>query len=140
LSTLKAHFSAHGKDIAAVILEPVPANYGLWIPSKSVLEEIQSLCKKNGSLFIFDEVITGFRLSGGGASERFGMKPDLVTLGKIVGGGLPLAAITGPAEIMDTLAPKGPVYQAGTLSGNPLAAAAGCAVLDVLSRENPFES
>jgi glutamate-1-semialdehyde 2,1-aminomutase len=122
-------FLKHSEGIAAVIVEPVAANMGVVPPAPSYLETLRRLCDASGALLIFDEVITGFRLARGGAQERFDVTPDLTVLGKIVGGGLPLAAFGGRAEIMDLLAPVGPVYQAGTLSGNPLATAAGLSVL-----------
>ncbi len=119
-------------DVAAVIVEPVAANMGLVAPLPGFLEGLREACTKAGALLIFDEVITGFRLSRGGASSLFGVVPDLWCFGKVVGGGLPLAAFGGRREIMDQLAPLGPVYQAGTLSGNPVATAAGLAVLSLL--------
>jgi glutamate-1-semialdehyde 2,1-aminomutase len=134
LESLKAVFLEKGSEIAAVILEPVPANAGLYLPEPGYLEAIQKLCREHGSLLIFDEVMTGFRLAPGGAQEIFGITPDLTTLGKVIGGGLPVGALGGRAEIMDLLAPLGPVYQAGTLSGNPLALAAGLAQLREMER------
>lgn len=131
-------FQLYGKEIAAVILEPVPANYGLRIPLPQELEKICALARQNGSLVIFDEVISGFRLGLSGASGVYDLKPDIVTLGKIIGGGLPLAALAGKKEVMDVLAPVGDVYQAGTLSGNPLAVAAGVATLKLLFAEKPY--
>jgi glutamate-1-semialdehyde 2,1-aminomutase len=122
-------FVKHGEGIAAVIVEPVAANMGVVPPAPSYLETLRRLCDASGALLIFDEVITGFRVARGGAQQRFGVMPDLTVLGKIVGGGLPLAAFGGRADVMDLLAPAGPVYQAGTLSGNPLATAAGLSVL-----------
>jgi glutamate-1-semialdehyde 2,1-aminomutase len=122
-------FVRHSEGLAAVIVEPVAANMGVVPPAPRYLETLRRLCDASGALLIFDEVITGFRVARGGAQERFGVTPDLTVLGKIVGGGLPLAAFGGRAEIMDLLAPSGPVYQAGTLSGNPLATAAGLSVL-----------
>jgi len=120
-------------DLAAVIVEPVPANMGVIIPNHGYLEFLRKITKDYGALLIFDEVITGFRLSSGGTQKLFCIMPDLTTLGKIIGGGFPAAAFGGRSEIMDMLAPDGPVYQAGTLSGNPVAMAAGSAVLNVLS-------
>jgi glutamate-1-semialdehyde 2,1-aminomutase len=117
---------------AAVIVEPVAANMGLVPPAPGFLEGLRAECDRVGALLVFDEVITGFRVARGGAQERFGVRPDLTTFGKIIGGGLPVGAFGGRAEVMDVLAPLGPVYQAGTLSGNPLATAAGLAVLDLL--------
>jgi glutamate-1-semialdehyde 2,1-aminomutase len=125
-------FSANKGEIAAVILEPVPANAGLYLPEPGFLELLRSLCNESGAVLIFDEVMTGFRLSPGGAQEIYGIVPDLTTLGKIIGGGLPVGAFGGRADIMDHLSPDGPVYQAGTLSGNPVAMAAGLAQLDEL--------
>ncbi len=122
-------FVKHSEGIAAVIVEPVAANMGVVPPAPRYLETLRRLCDASGALLIFDEVISGFRVARGGAQQRFGVTPDLTVLGKIVGGGLPLAAFGGRAEIMDLLAPSGPVYQAGTLSGNPLATAAGLSVL-----------
>jgi glutamate-1-semialdehyde 2,1-aminomutase len=117
------------RDVAAVILEPVPANMGLVPAADGFLEHVAASCRAHGTLLVFDEVITGFRLGLGGAQGRFGITPDLSCFGKVIGGGLPLAAFGGRADVMDQLAPLGPVYQAGTLSGNPLATAAGLAVL-----------
>ena len=119
----------YGEGLAAIIVEPVAGNMGVVPPVDGFLEALRALCDASGALLVFDEVITGFRVARGGAQERFGITPDLTVLGKIVGGGLPLAAFGGRAEIMDQLAPSGPVYQAGTLSGNPLATAAGLSVL-----------
>lgn len=131
---VKEIFSAHGSDIAAVILEPIPANAGLFFPEEGFLELLRELTKEHGSLLIFDEVMTGFRVAKGGAQELYGIMPDLTALGKVIGGGLPVGAFGGKAEIMDQLAPNGPVYQAGTLSGNPLAMAAGLAQLKELDK------
>jgi glutamate-1-semialdehyde 2,1-aminomutase len=122
-------FMRYGEGLAAIIVEPVAANMGVVPPEPGYLEALRRLCDVSGALLVFDEVITGFRVARGGAQERFGVLPDLTVLGKIVGGGLPLAAFGGRAEIMDLLAPAGPVYQAGTLAGNPLATAAGLSVL-----------
>jgi glutamate-1-semialdehyde 2,1-aminomutase len=119
----------YGEGLAAIIVEPVAGNMGVVPPVDGFLEALRSLCDASGALLVFDEVISGFRVGRGGAQERYGITPDLTVLGKIVGGGLPLAAFGGRAEIMSELAPVGPVYQAGTLSGNPLATAAGLAVL-----------
>ena len=121
-----------GSDVAAVIVEPVAANMGLVRPAPGFLEGLRAACDAAGALLIFDEVITGFRLGLGGAAAYFGVRPDLWCFGKVIGGGLPLAAFGGRRDVMETLAPVGPVYQAGTLSGNPLATAAGLAVLDVV--------
>jgi glutamate-1-semialdehyde 2,1-aminomutase len=132
LAALDAAFAEHGSDIAAVIVEGVAANMGLVEPVDGYLAGIEQRCRANGALFILDEVITGFRLGVGGAQARYGVTPDLSCFGKVLGGGLPLAAFGGRADVMDELAPAGRVYQAGTLSGNPLATAAGLAVLDLL--------
>jgi glutamate-1-semialdehyde 2,1-aminomutase len=118
-----------GEGLAAILVEPVAGNMGVVPPEPGFLEVLRQLCDASGALLVFDEVITGFRIARGGAQGRFGVTPDLTILGKIAGGGLPLAAFGGRAEIMDRLAPSGDVYQAGTLSGNPLATAAGLAVL-----------
>jgi glutamate-1-semialdehyde 2,1-aminomutase len=133
VSAVKSAFAANKKDIAGIIVEPVPGNAGLYLPKPGYLEFLREITKANGALLIFDEVMTGFRLAPGGAQERFGITPDLTCLGKIIGGGLPVGAFGGRADIMDLLAPLGPVYQAGTLSGNPLAMAAGSATLQELS-------
>jgi len=133
---LRAIFSREGREIAAVILEPIPANAGLYFPQPGFLEELRRLCTEHGTLLIFDEVMTGFRVARGGAQELYGITPDLTALGKIIGGGLPVGAFGGRADIMDRLSPDGPVYQAGTLSGNPLAMAAGLAQLRELERVN----
>ena len=123
-------------QIAGIIVEPVPGNAGLYLPKPGYLEFLREITNANGALLIFDEVMTGFRLAPGGAQERFGITPDLTCLGKIIGGGLPVGAFGGRADIMDCLAPLGPVYQAGTLSGNPLAMAAGIAALEELMEPN----
>jgi glutamate-1-semialdehyde 2,1-aminomutase len=133
VAAVKAAFAANKKQIAGIIVEPVPGNAGLYLPKPGYLEFLREITKANGALLIFDEVMTGFRLAPGGAQERFGITPDLTCLGKIIGGGLPVGAFGGRADIMDWLAPLGPVYQAGTLSGNPLAMAAGIAALELLS-------
>ncbi len=130
---VKNIFSANKNQIAGIIVEPVPGNAGLYLPKPGFLEFLREITKANDALLIFDEVMTGFRLARGGAQERFGISPDLTCLGKIIGGGLPVGAFGGRAETMDMLAPLGPVYQAGTLSGNPLAMAAGIAALEELS-------
>lgn len=126
-------------EIAAVIVEPIPANAGLYFPEKDFLSTLRDECTKHGALLIFDEVMTGFRVARGGAQEIYGIKPDLTALGKIIGGGLPVGAFGGRTEIMDQLSPAGPVYQAGTLSGNPLAMAAGLAQLRELERINGWK-
>src|SRR3954462_3923502 len=125
----------YGEGLAAIIVEPVAGNMGVIPPVDGYLQVLRQLCDASGALLVFDEVITGFRVARGGAQERFGVLPDLTVLGKIVGGGLPLAAFGGRAEVMDRLAPAGPVYQAGTLSGNPLATAAGLAVVRAATDE-----
>ncbi len=135
-SSVEALFHANKGEIAAVIVEPVSANMGVVPAKEGFLEFLRKICKEQDCLLIFDEVITGFRLAYGGASEFFGIEPDLITFGKIVGGGMPLAAYCGKEEIMNLVAPLGPVYQAGTLSGNPIAVTAGIEQLKVL-RENP---
>jgi glutamate-1-semialdehyde 2,1-aminomutase len=132
LDAVRAVFAEHGAGMAAVLVEPIAANMGLVPPVPGFLEGLRELCSANGTLLVFDEVITGFRVGIGGAQELFGITPDLTMLGKVVGGGLPLAAVGGRADVMDHLAPIGDVYQAGTLSGNPLATAAGLAALSVL--------
>ncbi len=130
---------AHGRDLAAVIVEPVAGNMGLVAPREGYLEALREITRRVGALLIFDEVMTGFRLAPGGAQQIYGIAPDMTCLGKIIGGGLPAAAYGGRAAVMDAVAPVGPVYQAGTLSGNPLAMAAGCAALDGLARPGAYE-
>ena len=132
---LEALFAAHGAEIAAVIVEPVAGNMGCIPPAPGFLEAIISLCRENGAVSIFDEVMTGCRLGPGSAQGRFGLTPDMTCLGKVVGGGMPLAVYGGRREIMKQIAPLGPVYQAGTLSGNPVAVAAGLATLELLTPE-----
>ena len=132
-------FHENEGEVAAVIVEPIPANAGLYFPGEKFLSVLRDECRRHGALLIFDEVITGFRVARGGAQEFFGIKPDLTALGKIIGGGLPVGAFGGRAEIMDQLSPDGTVYQAGTLSGNPLALAAGLAQLRELERINGWE-
>jgi glutamate-1-semialdehyde 2,1-aminomutase len=132
VDALKAAFAANKNEIAAIIVEPVPGNAGLYLPRPGYLEFLREITQSHGALLIFDEVMTGFRLARGGAQERFRITPDLSTFGKVIGGGLPVGAFGGRAEIMDFLAPLGPVYQAGTLSGNPIAMAAGLANLEEL--------
>jgi glutamate-1-semialdehyde 2,1-aminomutase len=131
-------FQARGDEIAAVILEPVVGNMGLVIPSNEFLQTLRHCCDHSGSVLIFDEVMTGFRLAYGGAQARLKVRPDMTTLGKILGGGLPVGAYGGRADILRCVSPVGPVYQAGTLSGNPVAMAAGIAMLRALQRENPY--
>ena len=134
LDALDAVMAAHGSEIAAVLVEPVAANMGLVAPRARYLDGLRSRCTAAGALLVLDEVITGFRVGPAGAQGRFAVRPDLTILGKVVGGGMPLAALGGPAALMDELAPLGPVYQAGTLSGNPLATAAGLAALGQLDK------
>lgn len=131
-------FAANPRDIAGIILEPVPGNAGVYLPKPGYLESLRQLTSENGALLIFDEVMTGFRLAAGGAQERFAIAPDLSCFGKIIGGGLPVGAFGGRADIMDCLAPLGPVYQAGTLSGNPLAMAAGITALEELKASDAY--
>lgn len=131
-SALDAVFDAHGSDIAAVILEPVAGNMGVVAPEPGFLERVRVLTREHGALLVVDEVMTGFRLARGGAVERFGLDADLTCWGKVVGGGLPVGAYGGPAELMDQVSPAGKVYQAGTLSGNPLAMAAGIATFEAI--------
>ena len=126
-------FNENKNKIAAVIIEPIAGNMGLVIPEKNFLNDLRAICTENNSLLIFDEVMSGFRVSKGGAQELYDVIPDITTLGKIIGGGLPAGAYGGKSEIMDHVAPDGPVYQAGTLSGNPLAMAAGLSVLERLN-------
>ena len=133
-------FAEHGRDLAALIVEPVCGNMGCVAPREGYLEALREITKRAGTVLLFDEVMTGFRLSLGGAQKLYGITPDMTCLGKIVGGGLPAAAYGGRAEIMDLVAPVGPVYQAGTLSGNPLAMAAGCTALDLLTRPGTYEA
>lgn len=133
-------FNRHGKSIAAVIVEPVCGNMGVIPPAPAFLSSLRRITRNHGALLIFDEVITGFRVALGGAQEIYGIQSDLTCLGKILGGGLPLAAFGGRREIMDLLAPEGPVYQAGTLSGNPLAVAAGLTTLALLSRPGIYKA
>lgn len=139
LAAAKALFEAHGDDIAAVIIEPVAGNMGFVKPTDAFLPGLRALCDEHASLLIFDEVMTGFRVAKGGAQAVYNIKPDLTTLGKVIGGGMPVGALGGRAEVMDFLAPIGPVYQAGTLSGNPLAVAAGLATLEAIQEEGFYE-
>lgn len=132
LDALRATFGEHGERIACVIVEPIAGNMGCIPPADGYLQGVRNLCDEAGSVLIFDEVMTGFRVAYGGAQELYGVRPDLTCLGKIIGGGLPVGAFGGHAEIMQKLSPLGPVYQAGTLSGNPLAMAAGIAMLEAL--------
>lgn len=136
LEELKALFQANQGEIAAVIVEPVAGNMGCILPKEGFLEGLRQLCDEHESLLIFDEVMTGFRLAKGGAMEVLGIEADLVTYGKVIGGGLPVGAYGGKKEIMDFVSPNGPVYQAGTLSGNPLAMASGIATLNILNNNS----
>ena len=140
VAAVKNIFAANQNQIAAIIVEPVPGNAGLYLPRPGYLEFLRDITCANGTVLIFDEVMTGFRLARGGAQERFGITPDLSTFGKIIGGGLPVGAFGGRADIMGFLAPLGPVYQAGTLSGNPVAMAAGIAALEELNAEGRMKN
>jgi glutamate-1-semialdehyde 2,1-aminomutase len=135
---LEEEFRLRGQETACVILEPVAGNMGCVPPRPSYLRTIRELTTKHGSILIFDEVMTGFRVAAGGAQQLYGIRPDLTALGKIIGGGLPVGAYGGRADILNKVAPAGPIYQAGTLSGNPLAVAAGLATLRRIERENPY--
>jgi glutamate-1-semialdehyde 2,1-aminomutase len=132
---LKAFFAKNGNSIACVIVEPVAGNMNLVLPAAGFLEALREECTRHGALLIFDEVMTGFRVARGGAQEKFAIKPDLTTLGKVIGGGLPVGAFGGRRDIMEKIAPLGPVYQAGTLSGNPVAVAAGLATLQIVEEK-----
>ncbi len=132
---LEEAFSKYGAELAAAIIEPIPANNGLLVQEPAFLQRLRDLCTKHGTMLIFDEVISGFRVAAGGAAELFQITPDLVTYGKIIGGGMPVGMYGGRADIMSVVSPDGPVYQAGTLSGNPVAMAAGLATLDHLTPE-----
>ena len=138
VDAVKAIFAANKNQVAGIIVEPVPGNAGLYLPKPGYLEFLREITRAEGALLIFDEVMTGFRLAKGGAQERFRITPDLSCFGKVIGGGLPVGAFGGRAEIMDCLAPLGPVYQAGTLSGNPLAMAAGIAALEELESTGAY--
>ncbi len=139
LDPVRAAFERAGDEIACVIVEPVAGNMNCIPPRPGFLEGLRELCDRHGSLLIFDEVMTGFRVALGGAQARYGVTPDLTTLGKVIGGGLPVGAFGGRRAVMEALAPQGPVYQAGTLSGNPVALAAGLATLDIVARPGFFE-
>jgi glutamate-1-semialdehyde 2,1-aminomutase len=132
--------ATHGSDLAAIIVEPVCGNMGTVAPNAGYLEALREISRRNGTVLVFDEVMTGFRLALGGAQQLYAVRPDMTCLGKIVGGGLPAAAYGGRADIMATVAPEGPVYQAGTLSGNPLAMAAGAALLDLLAQPGTYDT
>jgi glutamate-1-semialdehyde 2,1-aminomutase len=138
LDEVAALLGANEGNVAALIVEPVPANMGVVPPDDGYLEGLRRLCDEHGALLIFDEVITGFRIARGGAQERYGVTPDLTVLGKVMGGGFPCAAFGGRRDLMEQLAPVGSVYQAGTLSGNPVAVAAGLAALDLIDAEDPY--
>ncbi|MGH2672209.1 MAG: glutamate-1-semialdehyde 2,1-aminomutase [Actinomycetota bacterium] len=138
LDEIASLLDANEGSVAALIVEPVPANMGVVPPGDGYLEGLRLLCDEHGALLIFDEVITGFRIARGGAQERYGVMPDLTVLGKVMGGGFPCAAFGGPRDLMEQLAPAGPVYEAGTLSGNPVAVAAGLATLDLIDQEDPY--
>ena len=140
VEALRAYFAANGDGVAALILEPVACNMGVVVPTEEFLQATREVTEKHGAVLIFDEVITGFRLARGGAQQRYGITPDMTTVGKIVGGGFPAAAFGGRADIMQVLAPEGPVYQAGTLSGNPVAMAAGIETLTQLSAPGFYET
>jgi glutamate-1-semialdehyde 2,1-aminomutase len=136
---VKSVFARQGKDIAGVIVEPVAGNMNLVLPAPGFLEALREQCTRHGAVLILDEVMTGFRVALGGAQARFGIRPDLTTLGKVIGGGLPVGAVGGRREIMEKIAPLGPVYQAGTLSGNPVAVAAGLATLKLAQQPGFYE-
>src|SRR3954464_10219651 len=137
---VRRFFSANGKSVAAVIVEPVAGNMNLVLPAPGFLEALREECTRHGAVLIFDEVMTGFRVARGGAQEKFGIRPDLTTLGKVIGGGLPVGAVGGRRDIMQKIAPLGPVYQAGTLSGNPVAVAAGLATLAVTEEPGFYDA
>ncbi len=138
LATADETFRQHGGDLAAAVVEPIAGNMGVVPPAPGFLEGLRSLTREHGALLLFDEVITGFRVAYGGVQTLTGLQPDLTTLGKIIGGGFPLAAYGGRREIMERIAPEGPVYQAGTLSGNPVAVTAGLTTLEILEATNPY--
>ena len=139
VSGMKIFFEKNGPQVAAVIVEPVAGNMNLVLPRSGFLETLRELCTKHGAVLIFDEVMTGFRVAAGGAQARYGIRPDLPTLGRVIGGGLPVGAFGGRREIMEKIAPLGPVYQAGTLSGNPVAVAAGLATLELIQAPGFYE-
>ena len=138
INAVSAVFAEHGSEIAAVIVEPIAANMGFVLPTNGFLHKLQDICRANGAMFILDEVMTGFRASLGGAQEAMGLDPDITCLGKVIGGGLPVGAYAGKRDIMLNVAPAGKMYQAGTLSGNPLAMAAGLATLSLLREDGVF--
>jgi glutamate-1-semialdehyde 2,1-aminomutase len=139
LDDVRARMEEHGKEMAAIIVEPVAGNMGCVPPADGFLEGLRTLCDEYGSLLILDEVMTGFRVAYGGAQERFGVRPDITTLGKIIGGGMPIGAYGGSRKLMELVSPLGPMYQAGTLSGNPVAVAAGRATLSVLRNSGIYD-
>lgn len=139
LASVESVFAEHGDDIAAIIVEPVAGNMGLVAPVDGFLQGLRDITRKHGAMLIFDEVMTGFRVAPGGATERYGIEPDIVTFGKVVGGGFPLAAYAGKREVMEHVAPAGSMYQAGTLSGNPVAVAAGIATLETIAEEGVWD-
>ncbi|MGD9020896.1 MAG: glutamate-1-semialdehyde 2,1-aminomutase, partial [Lysobacterales bacterium] len=139
IDAVEACLAEHGQDVACVIVEPVAGNMNCIPPVAGYLQGLRELCDRHGTLLIFDEVMTGFRVARGGAQELFGVTPDLSTFGKVIGGGMPVGAFGGKREYMELVAPAGPVYQAGTLSGNPVAMAAGLATLDLISRDGFYE-
>jgi glutamate-1-semialdehyde 2,1-aminomutase len=139
LAAAEALFAEHGDQIACFVIEPLPGNMGVVMPAPGYLEGLRAITQRHGALLIFDEVMSGFRAAMGGVQIKLGITPDLTVLGKVIGGGLPLAAYGGPAKYMDQLSPLGPVYQAGTLSGNPLATAAGIATLEAIEQPGVFE-
>jgi glutamate-1-semialdehyde 2,1-aminomutase len=131
-------FAAHPAEVAAVIVEPVVGNMGVVEPAWGFLQDLRDLCTADGALLIFDEVMTGFRVARGGAQERYGIRPDLTTLGKVIGGGMPVGAYGGRRDLMQQVSPAGPVYQAGTMSGHPVAMAAGLATLEIIEQDQAF--
>jgi glutamate-1-semialdehyde 2,1-aminomutase len=137
-AAVREAFDRHGDQIACVLVEPIAANMGVVPPAAGFLDELRSVCDASGALLVFDEVITGFRVGAGGAQALYGIRPDLTILGKVMGGGFPCAAVGGRRDLMEQLAPTGPVYQAGTLSGNPVAVAAGLAALELIESEDPY--
>jgi glutamate-1-semialdehyde 2,1-aminomutase len=138
MASVRAAFARPVPEIACVIVEPIAANMGVVPPADGFLQALRAVCDEHGALLVFDEVITGFRVARGGAQEWYGVRPDLTILGKVMGGGFPCAAVGGPRDLMEHLSPSGPVYQAGTLSGNPVAVAAGRAALELIEAEDPY--
>jgi len=139
IESVKALFEANKGEVAGVILEGVVGNSGFIVPDQAFLDELRQVCTDNGALLVFDEVMTGFRISYGGAQQHWGIEPDLSTFGKVIGGGLPVGAYAGKKEIMEMVAPAGPMYQAGTLSGNPLAMTAGIETMKILKQPGTYE-